>query len=46
MQYTRPTYLSVYVKGARLLVQVYVGDSRDFTRLLNVGPMSPNGQTH
>ncbi len=41
-----PSYLSIYVKGARLLVQVYVGDSRDFTCLLDVGPVSPDGKTH
>lgn len=40
------SYLSIYVKGARLLVQVYVSDARDFTCLLNVGPVSPDGQTH
>lgn len=40
------SYLSVYVEGARLFVQVDVGDSRNFARLLNVGPVSPDGQTH
>ncbi len=40
------SYLSVYVKGARLLIQVYVCDSRDFTGLLDVGPVSADGQTH
>lgn len=39
-------YLSVYVKGAGLLVQVYVCDPGDFSGLLDVGPMSPNGQAH
>lgn len=42
----KPSYLSVYVEGAGLFVQVYVSDSRNFTRLLNVGPVSPNGETH
>lgn len=41
-----PPYLSIYVKGARLFIQVYISDSRDFTSLLNVGPMCSNGETH
>jgi len=43
---TETSYLSVYVEGARLLVQVYVGDPGDFAGLLNVGPVGPDGQTH
>lgn len=34
------------MKGARLLVQVDVGDTRDLARLLDVGPMSADGQAH
>lgn len=40
------SYLSIYVEGAGLLVQIYIRDSRDLTGLLYVGPMSANGQAH
>lgn len=40
------TYLSIDVKGARLLVQVDVGDSRNFASLLDVGSVCTDGQTH
>lgn len=39
-------YLSVDVKGARLLVQVDVGDSGNFAGLLDVGSVCTDGQTH
>lgn len=40
------TYLSVDVKGTRLLVQVYVGDAGDLARLLDVGAVRADGQAH
>lgn len=40
------SYLSVDVKGARFLVQVYVGNAGDLACLLNVGPMGADGQAH